>query len=384
LSNPDEFAQSKLRSLERRRLRRRLETTLRQGEGRADRDAVALTSFACNDYLGLANDPLTIAAAIEATRQFGVGAGAARLITGNHPLYAELEQKLAALKGTDDAVVFGSGFLTNLGVIPIFAGRGDLLLLDELAHSSILTGAALSRARVLEFAHNDVDGLATILERERKHFRHCLIVTEGVFSMDGDLAALPGLADLAVTQDAWLMSDDAHGLGVVGGGRGSGFAHGAAVAVPLQMGTLSKAVGAYGGYVCGSRSVVELIRNRAKSFVYSTGLPPGTVAAASRALDIIADDHARIARPLAVAQRFTAELGLPTAESAIVPVILGPVAQALAASEQLHEAGFLVPAIRPPTVPAGTARLRFAFSAVHDDETIARLIATMTQLGLPR
>ncbi|HUL82398.1 MAG TPA: aminotransferase class I/II-fold pyridoxal phosphate-dependent enzyme, partial [Gammaproteobacteria bacterium] len=185
------------------------------------------------------------------------------------------------------------------------------------------------------------------------------------------------LAELARAHDAWLLSDDAHGLGVVGDGRGSSFAHGARVDLPLQMGTLSKAAGAYGGYLCASASVIELVRNRARSFVYSTGLPPGTVAAASRALDIIATDRELVRRPLALARLFTSELGLPPAQSPIVSVVLGRAEHALRASDELKLAGFLVPAIRPPTVPAGTSRLRFTFSAAHGEERVLAVSAAV-------
>ena len=294
----DDVARDKLAALERRQLRRRLAITVRPDATAALQSDAELISFSCNDYLGLSHHPDVIAASVDATRRFGVGAGSSRLVNGNHPLYVELERKLAALKGAEDAVVFGSGYLTNVGVIPALVGRSDLTLLDELSHSCLRTGAALSGSRVLEFRHNDVAHLEELLRAERAAHRHCLVLTDGVFSMEGDLAPLADLARLAAEHDAWLMTDDAHGLGVVGGGRGSSFAWGdEPIAVPLQMGTLSKAVGSYGGYLCASHSVAELIRNRARSFVYSTGLPPGTVAAASCALDLIATDQALVRRP---------------------------------------------------------------------------------------
>ena len=378
----DRYATHKLESLARRNLRRELGVTDRSG-GRlvASRNA-RLISFACNDYLGLSHHPEVIAASQEATARYGAGAGAARLITGNHPLYEGLERRLAELKGTEDAVVFGSGYLTNVGVIPALASARDLIVLDELCHSCLLTGASLSRAHVATFKHNDADDAKRILEAERPRYRHCLLITEGVFSMDGDLAPLPRLAGLAARFDAWLMTDDAHGLGVVGNGRGSTFAHGQPVAVPLQMGTLSKAVGGYGGYVCASRAVAELLRNRARSFVYSTGLPPGVVAAASKALETIATDAALVARPLARARLFTATFDRPLAESAIVAVVLGAAERALAASETLRAAGYLIPAIRPPTVPNGTARLRVAFSALHSEPDVKALAAAVISAGI--
>ncbi len=373
----DDVAAAKLGALERRRLRRRLTTTERMTATAAAQGGRELVSFSCNDYLGLSQHPEVIAASLEATRRHGVGAGSSRLVNGNHPLYAELERKLAALKGSEDAIVFGSGYLTNVGVIPALVGAADLVVLDELSHSCLLAGAELSRSRVVEFRHNDVAHANALLGELRARHRHCLLVTDGIFSMEGDLAPLADLAALARRHDAWLMTDDAHGLGVVGDGRGSSFATGERVDVPLQMGTLSKAVGGYGGYLCASRSVVELLRNRARSFVYSTGLPPGTVAAAIRALDIIATDRELVRRPVALARQFTAELDLPPAESAIVSIVLGSAERALRASEELRLAGFLVAAIRPPTVPAGTSRLRFTFSAAHRDADVRALAAAV-------
>jgi len=380
----EEFARNKLRSLERRSLKRAIEATERVEGPLVMRDGRELVSFSCNDYLGLARDPETIAAAVEATRECGAGAGAPRLTTGSFALCDQLERRLAELKDTEDAVVFGSGYLANIGIIPVLAGKPDLILIDELAHSCMLTGATLSGATVVHFPHNDADAARHILARRRAGHRHCLILTEGVFSMDGDLAPLPALAQLASDYDAWLMSDDAHGTGVIGGGRGASFAFEPQAEVPLQMGTLSKAVGAYGGYLCASHAVCELIRNRARSFVYSTALPPGTVAAALKGLDIIMNDPMRVARPLTLARRFTAGVRLPEAQSAIVPLILGSNEAALDASEKLAEAGFLVIPIRPPTVPTGTARLRFTFSARHTDLQVAKLIDAVRRIARSR
>ena len=376
----DEVAREKLAALERRALRRRLVTTDRSGAVEAEQNGTALVSFSCNDYLGLTHHPDVIAASVEATQRFGAGAGSSRLVNGNHPLYAELERKLAALKGAEDTVVFGSGYLANLGVIPALVGSKDLILLDELCHSCLLAGADLSHARVLEFRHNDAGHAAELLERERRQHRYCLVLTDGVFSMEGDLAPLAELAPLAAAHDAWLMTDDAHGLGVVGDGRGSSFAHGAPISVPLQMGTLSKAVGAYGGYLCASSNVCELVRNRARTLVYTTGLPPGVAAAANRALDLIATDRDLVRRPLMRAREFTAALGLPPATSPIVSLVQGSAENALAASDALRNAGFLVAAIRPPTVPPGTSRLRVTFSAEHSSEQVAALVAAVRPL----
>jgi 8-amino-7-oxononanoate synthase len=269
-------------------------------------------------------------------------------------------------------MVFGSGYLANLGTIPALAGEGDLILIDELAHACLFAGARLSRARVIQFPHNNTEVLEQSLRMHRGG--HTLIVTEGVFSMDGDLAPLPALAELARAHDAWLTVDDAHGLGTLANGRGSAHAFGhEPVGVPLQTGTLSKALGAYGGYLAASRPVVELLHSRARSFVYATALPPAIVAGAAAALDLVAANPHITERPLASARRFTRALDLPIAQSQIVPLVLGSEARALAASAALEAAGFLVTAIRPPTVPEGTARLRFAFSALHEEEDVLAL-----------
>ena len=374
----DAVAAGKLRTLEAKALLRTPAVTLRNGI-HVERGGRRLLSFSCNDYLDLSRHPAVKRAAVDAIAAYGVGAGASRLVTGNHPLYTELESKLAALKGAEDAVVFGSGYLANIGIIPALIGRNDAVFVDELAHNCILSGAKASGGTVHMFRHNDMDHLAQLLAAERARHRYALIATDGVFSMDGDLAPLPALAALAELHDAWLLADDAHGVGVVGGGRGSGFAFTPRPHVPLQMGTLSKAIGGYGGYLCASRPVVDLMRSRAASFVYSTGLPPATVAAAIASLDIIATDPALVAKPLAKAQAFTMALGLPPAASAIVPVVLGDAKAALAAAALLENEGFLVAAIRPPTVPPGTARLRFTFSAAHEDADIQRLAAVVAE-----
>lgn len=373
----DGFATRKLQALERRELRRSLAGTEKIDGRRVRSQGRELLSFAGNDYLGLSHRPEVVEASLAATRRYGTGAGASRLITGNHPLYAALEARLASLKDTEDAVVFGSGYLTNVGVIPLLAGEADLIVMDESCHSCLLAGAALSGAKVVHFNHNDPAAAAAVLAAERSRHRHCLLLTEGVFSMEGDLAPLPELGELAGRFDAWLMTDDAHGLGVVGDGRGSSFAFDEPVDLPVQMGTLSKAAGCYGGYICASHQVCELIRNRARSFGFSTGLPPGTVAAAAAALEIIATERDLVALPVARARSFAAALALKPAQSAIVPLVLGPAARAVEAGSALREAGFLVAAIRPPTVPAGTSRLRFAFSAEHSERDVRELTAAV-------
>jgi 8-amino-7-oxononanoate synthase len=370
----DEFAASKLAALQGGQLRRALIETGRTEGLWAVRNGRRLLSFSCNDYLGLTRHPAVKAAAIAAIEQYGAGAGASRLVTGNHPLYAGLEERLARLKGSQAACVFGSGYLANAGVAPALAGRGDLILIDELAHASLWTGARLARAEVQAFRHNDAEQVRALLRERRARHPRTLIVTESVFSMDGDRAPLAELAALAADHDAWLVVDDAHDLEV---------SH-PEFAAPVRIGTLSKALGSYGGYVASSRPVIDLLQNRARPLIYSTGLPPATVAAAIAALDLIAADPALCALPLAKARAFTRAANLPDAQSAIVPIVIGNAQDALDASRMLEDEGFLVVAIRPPTVPDGTARLRVAFSALHPDAEIDRLAGVVRQRILDR
>lgn len=375
----DAFADEKLASLDAKSLRRRLKPSRRHDGAVVERDGRRLISFSCNDYLGLAHHPLVRAAAAEAALNYGAGAAASRLVTGDHPLLSDLEKGLARLKGTEAACVFGSGYLANLGVIPTLVGPADVILVDALAHACIWAGAQLSGARIVPFAHNDMADLERRLGAERPRARRALVATDGVFSMDGDIAPLDQLSVLCQAHDAWLLSDDAHGVGVLAQGRGSGALFPEAK-IPLQMGTLSKALGSYGGYLCGSRAVVDLLKTRARTLVYATGLPPASAGAALAALDIIDADPGLTETPLAKARLFTRRLGLPDAESPIVPVIFGGAEAALAASAALENLGFLVVAIRPPTVPEGTARLRLAFSAVHDDADVIRLADAIAHL----
>ena len=369
----DAFAQDKLDELKRRHLYRALNETVREDGIWIERNGRQLLSFSCNDYLNLTQHPAIKQAAIAAIEEYGAGSGASRLVTGNHPLYAKLESRLAQFKCTEAACVFGSGYLANTGIIPALIGRDGLVLLDELSHACIYAGAQLSRGTVVTFRHNDVAHARELLSAHRGAHDHAIIITDGVFSMDGDLAPLGELLALAEDYDAWLMSDDAHGLGVVGGGRGSSFVGNSHIPIHLQMGTLSKAVGSYGGYLCASASVIDLMRNRARTLIYSTGLPPACVGAAIAALDLIERDPSYAAQPVQKAKAFTKRAGLADAQSPIVPIVVGDEEAALAHSRMLEEEGFLAVAIRPPTVKQGTARLRLTFTAQHPDDQIERL-----------
>ena len=365
----DDFAAGKLADLERQSLRRSLVPTARTDSIWVERQGRRLLSFSCNDYLGLTQHPELKVAAIEAIERHGVGAGASRLVTGDHPLYAELESRIARMKGTAAACVFGSGYLANTGVAQALLGRDDLILIDELAHSSLWTGARLSRAEVHAFRHNDTAHVEALLGEHRAKHKYALVITESVFSMNGDRAPLDDLAALANRNGAWLMADDAHDLDMTTPRPG----------VPLRIGTMSKALGGYGGFLAASQPVIDLMRNRARTMIYSTGLPPSVVASTLAALDLIEREPGLTAAPLAKARAFTRLTNLPEAQSAIVPVVIGGAQAALDASRLLEDEGFLVVAIRPPTVPEGTARLRLTFSAAHPDAEVERLARMMRE-----
>jgi 8-amino-7-oxononanoate synthase len=372
-----DFAAAKLSELEAQALLRRLQVDARRDAIWIERGGRTLLSFSCNDYLNLSHHPQVKAAAIQATETYGVGAGASRLVTGNHPLAEELETRLAHFKGAEAACVFSSGYAANSGAIPCFVKAGDLILIDELAHACLWAGARLSGAVVRAFRHNDMRHLDAICAADRGRCQHALIVTDGVFSMDGDLAPIAALHELARRHEAWLYVDDAHGLGVVNAGHGAA----APELVDVQMGTLSKAAGSLGGYICADKPVIDLLKTRARTLVYSTGLPPASCAGAIAALKIIETDADLVARPLARARQFTDLLKLVQAESAVVPVVLGDARAALRASTKLADAGFLVAAIRPPTVAEGTARLRFAFTAAHTPQQVAELARAVAELA---
>lgn len=328
-------------------------------------EGVEYTSFACNDYLGLSHHPAVVKAAQEALAKWGTGAGASRLITGNHPLYAPLEKQIAKMKGKEAALVFGSGYLANIGIIPTLVGEGDLIVADKLVHACMIDGALLSGATLKRFKHNDLTSAEVFLDEHRGKYERTLILTEHVFSMDGDVAPLAGLAKLAKRYNALLMVDNAHGLGILKSDAD----------VDIWMGTLSKAAGAYGGYIATSKKVIDDMVNGARSFIFSTGLPPAVCASALKALEIMEREPERGARALKLARKVNAK-----AESSIVPVVIGSEEGALRAAEKLKARGILSVAIRPPTVPSGTSRLRLTFSAEHTDEQVDQLIAALKTL----
>jgi 8-amino-7-oxononanoate synthase len=369
LEQIDAFATEKLDALEARNLQRRLTPTERGAGGAARRDGADLISFCDSDYLGLSQDPRVVEAGIAAAKKYGAGAGASRLVVGDCPLNARIEEKLAAIKGLSAARLFGSGYLANIGVIPVLVGAGDLVVMDELVHACIHAGARLSGAEVKRFRHNDMDDAHRAFDA-RQDYARALLITETIFSMDGDEAPLASLFSLCDEYNAWMMTDDAHGFGVRKLGNPA----------PIQMGTLSKAVGVYGGYICGPASFIDLLASRARSLVYTTGLPPAALGAALKALEIIEAEPEHSTRALANAALFCRLTNSPAPQSVIAPAIVGDSARALALSEALLKEGFLVTAIRPPTVPEGTARLRFTFSAAHKEADIRALAEAFLRL----
>ena len=373
--------QKSLADLDARHLRRRLRVSGLPTGPLVRFGARTLHNFASNDYLGLAAHPQVVAAALEATREFGAGAGASRLVTGTQTPHHDLEEKLASFKNTAAALAFANGYAASTGALQALATKDDVVLLDRLSHACLVDGARLSGATLRPFHHNDTDHLEHHLRwaREKHPQARVFIVTESVFSMDGDLAPLREMVELKDKYSAVLMLDEAHATGVLGrGGRGLADQLGLSHRVEVQIGTLGKALGSSGGYVAGSRTLIDFLLNHARSFIFSTAAPASTAAAASAALDICAGPEGDKRRS---ALRELAALFEPAPPAAIHPVILGEEQTALAASEQLAQLGFHVPAIRPPTVPKGTSRLRVSLSSAHDAETVRTLAAALRALA---
>jgi glycine C-acetyltransferase/8-amino-7-oxononanoate synthase len=335
-------------------------------------------NLASNDYLGLTQHPEVVAAAQDAAARYGTGAGASRLICGTLPVHQELEHALARLKRTEAAIVFSSGYAANLGTVQALVGRGDLVICDRLNHASLVDACRLSGATLKVYRHADPDRLEAVLNRAASP-RRTLIVTDGVFSMDGDLAPLPGILDLANRCGATVLLDDAHGTGCVGAtGRGTVEHYGADPSRLIHMGTASKALGSLGGFICGSATLIRYLHNRARSFIYSTALAPPCAAAALAGLRLIERDTSRLARlrdNVAALRRGLGAAGLQpvSRDSQITAVVIGATDRAVAFSEALFRRGVFTPAIRPPTVPAGTSRLRITVTAAHtaDDVQVA-------------
>jgi len=351
--------------------------------GKLHVDGRVVLNFSSNDYLNLANHPVVIEESAMAARKFGCGATASRLMSGTLPCHDELEKVLAELKGYPSALVFGSGWLANAGVIPALVDREDHVFADKLVHASIIDAIILSRAEMHRFNHNDAGHLAVMMNKCPAKGRR-LVVTESVFSMDGDLAPLELIANTAMKYGAMIMVDEAHSTGVFGeGGSGLVRYHKLESIVNISMGTLSKALGGYGGFIASSQAVKNLLVNKARSFIYTTGLPPAVIGSALGALKVLRAEPDLGKELLANAEFFRSKLnasGLNTAssKSQVIPVMVGNPAKALALSRKLAEKNILAVAIRPPTVPAETARLRLSVTLAHTRADLENTAAEIT------
>lgn len=350
-----------------------------------------LINFSSNDYLGLANHPRLLAAAHEALERYGAGSGASRLVCGSLAPHHDLEEALASFKGTPASLVFSTGYAAALGTITALAGRGDILVIDKLSHACIVDGARLSGATLRVFAHNDLDDLEKILKwaEPRRGDGNILIITESVFSMDGDHAPLLEIVQLKSKYGAWLMVDEAHGTGVLGPNRrGLSELLGVSDQIEVQMGTLGKALGASGGYICGSRELIDFLVNRARSFIFSTAPVPAAAAAARAGVELVQSaEGARLNRRLWENIETLRHLSSGLAQApagAIMPLIIGWELEATRAAGSLREAGLLVPAIRFPTVARGAARLRVTVTAAHQPADLNALAEALHRCGLEK
>jgi len=348
------------------------------------REVINLSS---NNYLGLADDPRLKEAMIKATEQWGAGSGAVRTIIGTMTIHNQLEQRLALFKHTEAAVVFQSGFTCNSGVIPVLVGEGDAIISDELNHASIIDGCRLSKAQTLRFKHSDMDDLARILKETDGKYRRRLIITDGVFSMDGDIGKLPEIVELAEKHGAMTYVDDAHASGVLGShGQGSVHHFGLNGRVTVQVGTLSKAVGVLGGYVAGPRALIELLWHKGRPFLFSTSHPPGVAAACLKAIEIMEQEPQLISRLWENTRYFKGKLealGFDTgkSETPITPVIAGDEVKAMKLSDRLLEEGVFAQGIAYPTVPKGKARVRTIVTAAHSKADLDEAVRAFEKVG---
>lgn len=382
----DQELRAELAQLAERDLLRHLRLIESEHGTRVNYQGRTVLMLSSNNYLGLAAHPALKRAALQATERYGVGAGASRLVAGSLEPLHELEERLARFKQVEATLVFGSGYLANIGVLSALVGSGDVVLSDELNHASLIDGCRLSRAEVRVWRHRDCDHLRALLH-ECQGARRRLIVTDSVFSMDGDLAPLARIVEIAREARAAVMIDEAHGVGVFGT-RGAGLAShlGLQDRIDVQVGTLSKALGSYGAYVAGSRALIDYLVNRSRSFIFTTGLAPAMAAAASAAIRLIEEDPGRVRRLWDNASYLRARLEsagftLGATASPILPVMIGEARAALEMAAALLDRGVFVIAIRPPTVPAGTARLRVTPTAAHTREDLDIAAEAFIQAG---
>lgn len=379
---------SELGELRKQGLYRRLRVVAGEQGSRVVVDGRDVMLLCSNNYLGLANHPCLKEAAIKAVERYGTGSGAARLVSGNMELHEALERRIAEFKGTESALVFNSGYAANTGIIPALVGRGDIIFSDRLNHASILDGAVLSRARLVRYPHNDTVELRRLLELAPAGCRR-LIVTDGVFSMDGDIAHLSELVSLKMEFGAVLMVDDAHATGVLGaGGHGTAELCGVAGGVDIHMGTLGKGLGSFGAYAAAGREMIDYLVNRARSFIFSTSLPPAALAASLAAIDLVDSPEGvalreRLSSNTVLFREILDNAGFNTlgSETQIVPVFVGEAGKAMEFTARLLEHGIFVQGIRPPTVPAGTSRLRCTVMATHAEQELEQAAEAIVGIG---
>ncbi len=344
-------------------------------------DGRSYLSFCSNNYLGLANHPKIKQAAIEAIHQYGWGTGASRLVSGNMTLHEELERKIAEFKGTEAALLFPTGYMANLGALCALVSKEDIVIGDKLNHASIIDGCRQSGATFRVYPHKDVSQLESLLQRS-SGYRRKLMVTDSVFSMDGDTAPLPEIVAIAKKYDAILMVDDAHATGVFGKqGKGLIEHYGLEGKIDIVMGSFSKAIGSIGGFIAGSKDIIEFLKNKARPFIYTTALPPAVCAASLAGIALIQEDTSLIDRLWKnihyVKSQLSKFVNTLAVESPIIPFIIGSAEDAVNLSIKLYENGILIPAIRPPTVPPGTSRLRISLMSTHTEDDIDKLIHTL-------
>src|SRR6478752_2521068 len=355
-------------------------------------DGKHVINLASNNYLGLTTHPKLREAALEATRKFGVGAGAVRTIAGTMSLHMQLEEKIAAFKNVEACVVFQSGFAANAGTVSAILGKEDFIISDELNHASIIDGARLSRAKIKVFRHKDVAHAEELLKEVAGEPGHKLIITDGVFSMDGDIGPLPALCDLAEKYGAIMMIDDAHSSGVLGrNGRGTVDHYKVHGRVDIQVGTLSKAIGALGGYVCGSKELIDFLYHRARPFLFSTSHPPSVAATCIAAFDVLEQEPELMDKLWANTRFFKKELGLlgfniggsitPASETPITPIIIGDGKLTMEFSRELFNEGVFTPGIAFPTVAEGKARVRTIMTATHTQDQLSRALEALKKVG---
>ncbi|GAB4296226.1 MAG: 8-amino-7-oxononanoate synthase [Desulfuromonadia bacterium] len=377
-----------LDQLHREGLYRRFLPVSSVGDAMVELDGAKTLLFCSNDYLGLSTHPILSQRSMEATARFGTSTGASRLVSGTNLLHVELEEEISRFKGTERALVFNSGYAANTGVISALVSDGDFIFSDRLNHASIIDGSILSRAKLIRYHHNDMDHLRSLLKKHRGKGRG-LIVSDGVFSMDGDLPPFADLVALKEEFDLVLMIDDAHGTGVMGEkGRGSSHEAGVADRVDIHMGTFGKALGSFGAYVAASETIVEYLINRSRSFIFSTSLPPAVIGASRAGVELVQSPEGeelrrrlRANRQRLVQQLTDAGFSTTPSTTQIVPIMVGDPHRTMEFARRLLQRGIFLQGIRPPTVPRGTSRLRCTVMAAHTAEQIDRCAAALIQVG---